>query len=101
MSLPVLLLLPLLAQDPTPAPPPATAAPAPEASPAATASPAADALRVAGKDVPFPKRTKSVTPAYPAQAQAMGQRGIVIVQLLVGPDGRVVTAEVVRSVPPF
>jgi TonB family protein len=101
MSLPVLLLLPLLAQDPTPAPPPATTAPAPQASPAAQGSPAADAVRVAGKDVPWPKRTKSVTPAYPPEAQAMGQRGIVIVQLLVGPDGRVVTAEVVRSVPPF
>jgi TonB family protein len=91
MSLPVLLLLPLLAQDPSPAPSPAPPA----------ASPAADAVRVAGKDVPWPKRTKSVTPAYPAQAQAMGQRGIVIVQLLVGPDGKVVSAEVVRSVPPF
>lgn len=91
MSLPVLLLVSFLAQDPSPAP---SAAPP-------SASPAADAVRVAGKDVPWPKRTKSLAPAYPAQAQAMGQRGIVIVQLLVGPDGKVVSAEVVRSVPPF
>jgi len=56
---------------------------------------------VAGRDVPPPKRTKSVAPAYPAAAQAVGQRGIVIVQLLVGPDGKVVSADIVRSVPPF
>lgn len=100
------LLLPLLAvlaQDPAPsptAPPPAapeSAAPAAQPSPA----PAEGAVRVAGRDVPWPKRTKSVTPLYPAEAQAIGQRGIVIVKLLVGADGRVQSAEVVRSVPPF
>ncbi len=96
----LLLLLPFLAQEPSPSAPPAPAAlpAAPAASPAA---PAADAPRVAGRDVPWPKRTKSVTPSYPPAAQAVGQRGIVIVQLLVGPDGKVVSADVVRSVPPF
>src|SRR4029079_18373636 len=38
---------------------------------------------------------------YPAAAQAIGQRGIVIVQLVVGPDGKVASAEIVRCVPPF
>src|SRR5262245_39335963 len=106
MSVPVLLLLPLLVQEPAPAPSPTVAPQAPATAPAASAPApaapaAADAPRVAGKDVPWPKRTKSVTPIYPAAAQAVGQRGIVIVQLLVGTDGKVVSADVVRSVPPF
>jgi TonB family protein len=102
---PALLLLAILAQDPAPsptAPPPSPEAAAPASpSPEATAAPAAGAVRVAGRDVAWPKRTKSVTPVYPAEAQAVGQRGIVIVRLLVGPDGKVQSAEVVRSVPPF
>ncbi|HEY2941530.1 MAG TPA: TonB family protein [Vicinamibacteria bacterium] len=57
--------------------------------------------KVAGVDVPAPKRTKSVPPHYPAEAQALGMRGIVILELVVGPDGKVVSARVTRSVPPF
>src|SRR5215210_3606799 len=93
-----LLLLPLCAQAPSPVPPPTV--PAAVSNPAA-AAPAADAVRIAGRDVPWPKRTKSVTPTYPPAAAAVGQRGIVIVQMLVGPDGKVTSADVVRSVPPF
>ena len=64
---------------------------------------APDAARpkVAGVDVPAPKRTKSVPPHYPPEAQALGMRGIVILELLVGPDGKVVSARITRSVPPF
>ena len=57
--------------------------------------------KVAGVDVPAPKRTKSVPPHYPPEAQAIGMRGIVILELVVGPDGKVVSARVTRSVPPF
>jgi TonB family protein len=57
--------------------------------------------KVAGVDVPAPKRTKSVHPHYPPEAQALGMRGIVILELLVGPEGKVVSARVTRSVPPF
>jgi len=57
--------------------------------------------KVAGVDVPAPKRTKSVLPHYPPEAQAVGMRGIVILELVVGPDGKVVSARVTRSVPPF
>jgi len=92
----LLLLLPFLAQEPS-----ATPSAPPAAAPSPAAAPAADVVRVAGRDVPWPKRTKSVQPVYPAAAQALGQRGIVIVQLLVGPDGKIVSADVVRSVPPF
>src|SRR6185503_14265512 len=95
-----LLLLPWLVQAPAAVPPPAV--PAAVSNPAPTAAAAgADAVRIAGRDVPWPKRTKSVTPTYPPAAAAVGQRGIVIVQMLVGPDGKVASAEVVRSVPPF
>jgi TonB family protein len=49
--------------------------------------------------VPVPKRTKTVTPEYPAAAQSQGIRGIVILQLVIDPEGKVTQASVVRSVP--
>jgi TonB family protein len=60
-----------------------------------------DAPKVAGTDVPAPKRTRFVAPAYPEEAQARGQRGIVILELVIDEAGKVATADVVRSVPPF
>ncbi|PYQ03646.1 MAG: hypothetical protein DMF82_12710 [Acidobacteria bacterium] len=57
--------------------------------------------KVAGVDVPAPKRIKSVPPHYPPEAQALGMRGIVILELVVGPDGKVTSARITRSVPPF
>jgi TonB family protein len=61
----------------------------------------AQEIKQAGTDVPPPKRTKFVAPTYPPEAQASGQRGIVILELIVGPSGKVDTVNVVRSVPPF
>jgi TonB family protein len=58
-------------------------------------------LKVAGTDVPVPKRTKFVSPEYPSQAQAQGLRGIVILELVIDEKGRVASVDVVRSVPPF
>jgi TonB family protein len=63
--------------------------------------PPRDAPKIAGVDVPAPKRVKAVRPQYPPEAQAVGMRGIVILELVVGPDGKVVSARVTRSVPPF
>lgn len=57
--------------------------------------------KVAGTDVPAPRRTKFVAPAYPADAQMRGLRGIVILELIVDENGKVASADVVRSVPPF
>lgn len=57
--------------------------------------------RVAGSDVPAPKRIKFVSPEYPADAQARGLRGIVILELLIDTRGKVASATVTRSVPPF
>ena len=57
--------------------------------------------KVAGTDVPAPKRIRFVAPAYPQEAAMRGLRGIVILELIVDEQGRVATADVVRSVPPF
>jgi TonB family protein len=57
--------------------------------------------RVAGSEVPAPKRTKFVSPQYPADAQARGLRGIVILELVIDTSGKVASAIVTRSVPPF
>jgi TonB family protein len=81
-----------------PAPPPAVAP-----SPATAVSPAAapSEVKVAGRDVPAPKRTHFVSPVFPLEAQAAGQRGIVILELVIDAAGKVTTADVLRSVPPF
>jgi TonB family protein len=62
----------------------------------------ADEPVVAGQDnVPAPKKTKTVLPEYPPEAQARGQRGIVIVELIIDTQGKVSSAQIVRSIPPF
>jgi TonB family protein len=58
-------------------------------------------VKVAGRDVPAPKRTRFVSPVFPLEAQAAGQRGIVILELVIDAAGKVTTADVLRSVPPF
>src|ERR671936_539170 len=57
--------------------------------------------RAAGTDVPVPKRTKFVQPHYPAEALALGLRGIVILSLTIDGTGKVSAIDVVRSLPPF
>ena len=57
--------------------------------------------RVAGSEVPAPKRVKFVSPQYPADAQARGLRGIVILELVIDTAGKVASVTVTRSVPPF
>lgn len=85
------LLSPVLfAQDGAPAPQ-TTPSPAPEARPAN--------VKVAGQDVPVPNRKKYVAPEYPADAAAEGIRGIVILEVLIGEDGRVESTRVTRSIP--
>src|SRR5882724_4291128 len=49
--------------------------------------------------VPVPKRANTVKPEYPAEAQAQGIRGIVILELVIDKEGKVVDARIVRSVP--
>ncbi|HET9314480.1 MAG TPA: TonB family protein, partial [Vicinamibacteria bacterium] len=61
----------------------------------------AQEIKQAGTEVAPPKRTKFVAPVYPPEAQASGQRGIVILELVVDTQGKVESVTVVRSVPPF
>lgn len=55
--------------------------------------------KIAGEEVPAPKRTKTVLPEYPAEAQAKGIYGIVIVELVIDVQGHVASARIVRTVP--
>lgn len=71
------------------------------ADPMAAAQAEQEPPKQAGAEVPVPKRTKSVPPVYPPEAQAQGLRGIVILELTVDTEGHVASAEVVRSIPPF
>lgn len=79
---------------------PSPAARAQEAapSPAPAIAQTEGALR-AGQDVPVPSRRKYVAPEYPLDAAAKGIRGIVIMEVLIGEDGRVANARVTRSIP--
>jgi TonB family protein len=82
-------------QEPA-SPPGAVPSPAPASVPAAPSN-----IKVAGRDVPAPKRTRFISPVFPLEAQAAGQRGIVIIELVIDEAGKVSTADVLRSVPPF
>lgn len=63
---------------------------------------AQDAPLLAGSDgVAVPRRVRFVAPVYPPEAQAQGLRGIVILELVIDTRGRVASADVLRSVPPF
>ena len=55
-------------------------------------------MRVGG-DVPPPTKLHDVAPAYPPEAQAAKVTGIVLLEALIGVDGRTTVLEVTRSVP--
>lgn len=55
-------------------------------------------IRVGG-DVPPPRKTRDVSPVYPAAARAARAQGVVILEATIGPTGEVVAVEVLRSVP--
>ncbi len=68
------------------------------AAAAARAKLVKDAVRVGGR-VKAPIKIKDVRPIYPAVAESARVSGAVTVEATVGPDGRVIDARVVRSVP--
>jgi periplasmic protein TonB len=70
---------------PLPPPPPAPGWPA-------------NAVRVGG-NMKMPAKTKHVAPNYPAIAQSAGVQGVVILEALLGPDGKVQDARMLRSIP--
>src|SRR5258708_11782858 len=77
-------------------PPAAVPSPAPAAAPAAPSN-----VKVAGRDVPAPKRTRFVSPVFPVEAQAAGQRGIAIIELVIDEAGKVSTPDGPPSRPPL
>lgn len=52
-----------------------------------------------GGAIMAPARTRTVSPVYPADASAARVQGIVILEAVIGPDGRVQAAKVLRSIP--
>lgn len=59
---------------------------------------AADAVRVGGT-IRTPMKIKDVRPVYPPEAQAANVSGLVILEALIGRDGAVEQAQVLRSIP--
>ena len=55
-------------------------------------------VRVGG-DIREPRKLKNVAPVYPAVAQTARITGVVIMDIIVGRDGRVTDAKVLRSIP--
>ena len=55
-------------------------------------------MRVDGNIKP-PSKTKNVPPVYPTIAQAARVEGIVVLEALIGPNGNVQQARVLRSIP--
>jgi protein TonB len=70
---------------PVPPPPPAPGWPA-------------NAVRVGG-NMKMPVKTKHVAPNYPAVAQTASVQGVVILELIIGGDGKVQDARILRSIP--
>lgn len=52
-----------------------------------------------GNDVPVPRKTRDVRPAPSPEALTAGIKGAVILDATIGPDGRVSSARVIRSIP--
>ena len=63
-----------------------------------TTSAKAAAVRVGGQIKP-PTKLKDVQPVYPAIARSARVAGAVIIEATIGPDGKVIDATVVRSIP--
>jgi protein TonB len=73
------------------------AAPPPPPAPAPAVAPRAP-VPVGGVVKP-PARTRDVSPVYPPIAQAARVQGIVIIEAIISPAGRVLDARVLRSIP--
>jgi TonB family protein len=79
-----------------PAPPPPPLPPAPGTTTALNWAPGA--VRVGGNILP-PTKVKDVAPVYPPIAQTARVQGVVILESLIGADGRVQDARILRSIP--
>jgi TonB family protein len=82
-------------------PPPsgASTAPGPARGPVSdTFAPSPAPVRVGG-NIPLPTKIKDVRPALPDAAAQAGIRGVVIVEIVIAPDGSVQDAKILRSIP--
>jgi TonB family protein len=70
--------------------------PIPVAGPSFPTGP--NTVRVGG-NIPAPVRTFSVEPVYPEAARQAGVQGVVILEALVGEDGKVQGTRILRSIP--
>jgi len=75
------------AYPPPPPPPPPPPVPLPP-----------DTVRVGGNIRP-PTRVVDARPVYPAEARDAGVQGVVIIEAVIGKDGKVMAAKVLRSIP--
>lgn len=78
--------------------PPAVAVPSPPPANAPSAVQEDDVVRVGGEVKP-PRKTKHVNPVYPPEAREAGIQGVVILEAVIGRDGKVERAAVIRSIP--
>jgi TonB family protein len=69
-----------------------------KAAAASRAKARAAAVRVGGR-IKTPTKIKDVKPVYPAIAQSARVSGVVTIEATIGPDGKVIEANVVRSIP--
>jgi TonB family protein len=60
---------------------------------------AATSLPVRSPHIPLPRKTKDVPPVYPPMAAASHVQGVVILEVTIGGDGKVLDANVLRSIP--
>jgi protein TonB len=60
--------------------------------------PPAQPVRVGGQ-IKQPTKTKHVAPVYPPIAQSARVQGVVIIEAVIGPNGKVQDARVLRSIP--
>jgi protein TonB len=56
---------------------------------------------IVGGNIKPPARTKYVAPAYPAIALSVKAQGVVIIEAIIGADGKVEQARVLRGKPPL
>lgn len=83
---------------PGPPPPPPPGAPGAVAADPAAYPPGQAPVRVGG-NIKVPTKIKNVAPVYPAEAQANGITGLVVLETVIDTDGNVYSARVLRSVP--
>ena len=69
------------------------------ASPTVVASDAQQKRIRVGGDVKEPKKIKHVAPVYPEDAQKAKVQGIVILETIIGTDGTIQEAKILRGVP--